>query len=431
MTNDNDDSTPKRFSKRSIGCLCLLIALFAIAGYLSYEIPRHRDLNNEIRYLKKRDKELEKDLEILKISHTQTERLLKHMMRERFNGDKEDHNSSCPTTPLAINETHKNINAIRQNLNGLVLVVANLTLTVSNSRNLSHTKILRLRTLLNRVKVDLKRLQRKVNHLNESIYKDTRKYLVSATQDLRHDINGLQNWTILTARNLSELWRRWNRTDTEVEDIIKLIRQHNETLHFKIAYHSDALSIKIKDVENKQSRFENRTLRDQLTLTQALNKSVSGLKRMIRKEIQQTNATFHNALENAVEVLRSLVRNVNLKIGRINRKLREDMASISNKQTEIETNFSKTKAKFQEKDRKHDSAISQSNQDVARLQNKMTILQSSLDSKTNEIVEINLQLASLKKTVNEMKNNAIPLANFKVYQALICACGTVFLYTLF
>lgn len=131
-TVSKDGSTNKSFSKRTIFCLCVLIALFAMGCYLSYKTgTRHKKIKHEVHYLKKHDKELKKDLEVLKIRQNQTKRLLKHLVWEGFSGNKKDHYSSSPKASFDNNQTDWKVNKIKRTLNGLVRVVTNLTVAVS------------------------------------------------------------------------------------------------------------------------------------------------------------------------------------------------------------------------------------------------------------------------------------------------------------
>ena len=283
--------------------------------------------------------------------------------------------------------------------NTLDKIVDNLTVLVTKSSNHTETKILRLQTLLKSVTINLKLLKNKVMQTNEWINKDTWISLVSATQKLRQDVNELQNLTILTSRNLSLQCRRWNFSDAEVEDILSLIRQQNETLKFV------ALSTKIKHIKQKQFRFENKTRRDQLDLRQALKKSELGCKKMIEDEIEKAKTSFQDSFENT--------NDVNLKVGEIDTKFQKKMTSISNKQKTMENDLSQAKGEFQGKDREHDQAISDFILEVQGLKSKLTNLQSSLDKKTDDISTISDQLASansnnidLKKRVKTLEESS-------------------------
>ena len=77
-----------------------------------------------------------------------------------------------------------------------------------------------------------------LTELNQSIHTDIVPFIISAVKDVKRELDVLRNTTTAT---VSGLWKHWNRTDAEIEDIIKLISQQNEIFHFIIAYHSDVL----------------------------------------------------------------------------------------------------------------------------------------------------------------------------------------------
>ena len=96
-------------------------------------------------------------------------------------------------------------------------------------------------------KNDFVRLGKELTELNQSIHIDIVPFIISVVKDVKRELDMLRN---TTTANVSGLWKHWNRTDAEIEDIMKLIAQQNETIHFKIAY-SDVVYSKVKAIEKK------------------------------------------------------------------------------------------------------------------------------------------------------------------------------------
>ncbi len=306
-------------------------------------------------------------------------------------------NRSEPNTG---HDLRQNLSDINDHLDVLVETVGNLSALVLRMNSSSGSTISRLRSNLNETKNDLILLQNELTELNKSVHTDIAPFIISAVNDVRKELDMLRK---STTANVSGLWKHWNRTDAEIEDIIKMIAQQNETLHFKIAYHSDVLYSEVKDIEKKQSRFHNYTNRNMKNIRSEMNQTRQSLQHTFNAEIARVNTSWHKALEDIDGSLRLSVTKVKVKVDRIKQDLQNSMNNIIKEQNEIKDDFSKTKAGFQENDRKHDSAISNQASEMKSMKKRIETLEGKLDSKTRKI-ETDIQ--NVQKSVNNMKNSA-------------------------
>ena len=225
----------------------------------------------------------------------------------------------------------------------------------------------------------------------------------SRVSRLRFELNATKNELTKAESNIDELWKRWNRTNAVVEDLTKLLAKQNETLHFKIAYHSDALYSEVKDVELKQTKFQNETnkilneLRSQLTTTR------QNLEHRIDDKISRANKTWHRALEDSVKSARSSIEDINVKADGMKEELRKSIDNMKQQQN----NLSKTKTEFQETHRKHDSEISDQVSKTDRLEDRIAKLESDTSQK-NKIQHVELKQTKFhdetNKILNELRN---------------------------
>ena len=200
-------------------------------------------------------------------------------------------NRSEPNTG---HDLRQNLSDINDHLDVLVETVGNLSALVLRMNSSSGSTISRLRSNLNETKNDLILLQNELTELNKSVHTDIAPFIISAVNDVRKELDMLRK---STTANVSGLWKHWNRTDAEIEDIIKMIVQQNETLHFKIAYHSDVLYSEVKDIEKKQSRFHNYTNRNMKNIRSEMNQTRQSLQHTFNAEIARVNTSWHKALE--------------------------------------------------------------------------------------------------------------------------------------
>jgi vacuolar-type H+-ATPase subunit I/STV1 len=306
-------------------------------------------------------------------------------------------NRSEPNTG---HDLRQSFSDIKGHLDVLVETVGNLSALVLRMNSSSGSTISRLRSNLNETKNDLIRLQNELTELNKSVHTDIAPFIISAVNDVRKELDMLRK---STTANVSGLWKHWNRTDAEIEDIIKMIAQQNETLHFKIAYHSDVLYSEVKDIEKKQSRFHNYTNRNMKNIRSEMNQTRQSLQHTFNTEIARVNTSWHKALEDIDGSLRLSVTKVKVKVDRIKQDLQNSMNNIIKEQNEIKDDFSKTKAGFQENDRKHDSAISNQASEMKSMKKRIETLEGKLDSKTRKIEN---DIQNVQKSVNNMKNSA-------------------------
>lgn len=314
-------------------------------------------------------------------------------------------------------EPRQSFKDIQDHMNSLIFSVGNLSTVVSKINSSSHSKVSHLRRDLNETKNNLIRVRNELTQLNDSVHKDMVHFVVSTMNNLRQELTILRNSTAIT---VSELWKHWNRTDAEIEDIIKLMTQQNETLHFKIAYHSDVLYSKVKDIENKQFKFHNDTKRNIKKLRGELNQTRYSLQKNLDNQISWINKTWYHALEDIDGYFRLSMKKINIKVAAIKKQFRTNLTNVINKQNDIKREFAKTKEDFQEKDRKHDSAISGQAQEMSRMKNRIKDLEENLETKTSKIETLEKNLQNLQKSFTSMTNKANRvLASFSHYSPTI------------
>jgi uncharacterized protein YukE len=274
-------------------------------------------------------------------------------------------------------ELRQSFQDMRDHLNVLILKVGNLS-AVSTVNSSSDSEMSRLFLELNDTRNSLVRLQTKLTKLNSSVHNYIMPFVNKAVTDLSQELNILR---ISTAANITELWKRWRRTDAEMEDVVKLLAQQNETFHFKMAYHSDTLYSEEKDVERKQSKFHNDTRRMLNSLHGQLNETRRGILQSVDNRIAQANKTWHEALEDVVRSLHSSVAKIDAKVNKLQKRT---YVLID----EVKDDLSKAKAKFQENDRKHDQAISGAATKMESVQNRVTKLEGERNSDIQTIAEL-------------------------------------------
>ena len=300
-------------------------------------------------------------------------------------------------------ELRQSFKDIQDHMNSLIFTVGNLSTVVSKINSSSHWKISRLRRNFIETKNNLTRIRNKLTQLNDSVHTDMVHFVVSLMNNLKQELTILRN---STATNISELWKHWNRTDAEIEDIIKLMAQQNETLHFKIAYHSDVLYSKVKDIENKQSKFHSDTKRNIKELRRDLNQTRYNLQNNFDNQISRMNKTWHEVLVDIDRYFRLSMNKIDIKVTALHKQFQTNLTSIINKQNDIKREFAKTKAGFQEKDRKHDSAISGHTKKIKRMEQRIEDLEDNLDRKTREMKTLENKVENLQKSVTSMTNRA-------------------------
>lgn len=405
MESSNETCSFKRFFLGILIC-----AVLGLIGWNCYLTPKTVELEHEINSLKKENEHYKvhprSDVSVKIIKkirdHETSLRRLDNRTAAIQNEIRrlDTRNKSAPNTG---HDLHQSFEDIKEHLDVLVKTVGNLSAVVLRMNSSSSSTISRLRSSLNETKNDLIRLQNDMAQLNKSIHADITPFLISAVKDIRHELNTLRK---LTTANVSELWKHWNRTDAEIEDVIKLIAQQNETFHFKIAYHSDRLYSEVKDVEKKQSKFRDYTVRNMKDIRGEMNQTRHGLQQRFDNEIARANTSWHKALEDIDGSLRLSVANINLKADGIKQELQKSIDSIMKKQKATNDDFLKTKQAFQEKDRKHDSDISGEASEMKKVKTRMATLEGKLDSKTRKISDLEQNLQNLQNSVDKIKNKA-------------------------
>lgn len=238
----------------------------------------------------------------------------------------------------------------------------------------------------------------------------------SELSSLRLKLNAAKNELTKTAANVDELWEHWNRTNTVVEDLTKLLARQNETFHFKIAYHSDALYSEVKDVELKQTKFHNDTNRILNELRNQLNTTQRGFEQKLGNEISRVNKSLRRALEDSINTVRSSMVKINEKVDGIKQGLQKNIDNIIQEQSKIKNDFSETKTQFQEKDRKHDSAISDQVSKTESLKARIEKLESGRLSDSLTIANQRNEIQNLKARVVKIENGAIGMSRTDIRQ---------------
>ena len=248
---------------------------------------------------------------------------------------------------------------------------------------------------------------------------------------LRFELNATKNELTKTESNIDELWRHWNRTNAVVEDLTKLLTKQNETFHFKIAYHSDALYSEVKDVEMKQTKFQNETNKILKSLRNQLNTTRQNLEQRLDDKISRANKSWHRALEDSVKSARSTMEKINVKADGMKQELLTSIDKIKQQQSEFKNDLSKTKTDFQEKHRKHDSAISDQVSKTGRLEDRIAKLESERWSDTLTITSQKDKMQDLENRVEKIENGASGLLRTDIKQMFVLFIGWLIYYVLF
>ena len=286
--------------------------------------------------------------------------------------------------PNTEQELRQSFEDIRSHLNALILKVGNLSVVLTMNSS-SDSKMSHLFWKLNATKNKLVRIRTKLTKLNYSVHNDMMPFVAEAMNDLRMELSIVRN---STAANVSELWKQWSRTNAEIEDVVKLFAQQNQTFHFKMAYHSDVLYSELKDVKRKQSRFHNNSRRVQNELLSDINETRHGLEK----------------LQNIVGFVHSSVEKVDTKVNGINHKLQKRINVSISKQSEMKDDLSKAKANFQENDRKLNLKISGEASKIDKTQKRVANLGNERKSDAKMIQDLTEKRKSDLQMMQDLKN---------------------------
>ena len=407
--DDSEDGTPK--SKCSLKRILWGILIFILGGLIilvsCYLVPKIIELEHEINALKKENKYYENQT-----SNELTKRINEHEIS--FRRLIENRSSDLQKEILQIKAENKSASNARDDLRQsfedikdhidavIVEIFANLSKLVLSQKS-SLDSISSLHSNLNETQNDLIRLRKKLTQLNSTLYTATLPFIVGAMDNLKQEVNTLRNSTTASVR---ELLKHWNRTDAEVEDVIKLLSRQNESLHFKIAYHSDVLSSEVHDVEKKQSKFRNYTIRNMKDIRIKINQTQQSLQQTLSNAITRANTSWHKRLADITKSLRLSMKKIHERIDEIKKGLETNMDNIINEQKGIKTDFSEMKTRFQEKDRKHDSDISAQRSEMKKVKKTIKDLEEKLNSNTRKRETLEKSVQNLQRSVNEIKNKA-------------------------
>ena len=324
-----ESSKQKCSLKRVLQVLGIVLALVATASlifFVTYLVTKTKEFHYEISSLKKENECSKKQInnmkdEIRNKINGSLRDLVDKRMAERIQLDQiqriKSSNRSEPNTERGLRQS---LNDIKDHLDVLVETVGNLSTLVLRINSSSDSTISRLRTNFSKTKNDLVRLQKELTVLNQSVHTDIVPFIISAVKDVKRELDMLRN---TTTANVSSLWKHWKRTDAELEDIIKLIAQHNETIHFKIAYHSDVLYSKVKTIEKKQSRFHNYTVRNMKDVRSEIDQTRHHLEQTFDTKLARANTSWHKAIQDVDGSLRLSITKLNGKVDEIKQEMQK------------------------------------------------------------------------------------------------------------
>ena len=282
-----------------------------------------------------------------------------------------------------------------------------------------------------RIQARFQKLQETTKTTNTTTVQDIKDHLnvlistvgnLSATDSglssLRSKLNVTENELTKVVANVDDLWEHWNRTNAVVEDLTKLLTKQNETFHFKIAYHSDALYSEVKDVELKQTKFHNYTNRVLNELRSQMNTTRRGFEQKLETDISRVNKSLRRALEHSINSVHASMVQINVKADGMKQELQTSIDNIIQEQSKIKIDFSKTKTEFQENDRKHDSAISDQVSKTESLKDRIAKLESGRLSDSLTIANQKNEIQDLKDRVGKIENGANGLLRTDIRQCI-------------
>ena len=291
---------------------------------------------------------------------------------------------------------------------------------------------------LGRIRERVQKLQpNKTTNTTTTAFQDTKEHLNflisslgrnlsadgSHVSRLRFELNA-KNELTKAESNIDELWKRWNHTNAVVEDLTKLLTKQNETLHFKIAYHSDTLYSEVKDAELKQTKFHDETNKVLNELRNQLKTTRQNLEQRLDDKISRA----HRPLEDSVKSARSSIEEINVKAD----GMKKSIANMKQQQSEIKNDLSKTKTEFQEKHRKHDSEISAQVSKTGGLKDGIAKLESERQSDTHTITSLKKKLQDLENKLKKIENGASGLLRTDIKQYIFVPfLGWLIYYVLF
>ena len=383
----------------SIGCLTVFGFIFLGVKYYN--------LRGEVKLIQARlgpnhDEKFREKFASIAMQINETEKSLRRFTDERINTIQKEIRQMKPlsdNTRLTEGDWRPIFKQIQSHLNALLLTTGNLSRDISRMNVSSNSKLSRLSGSLNAIRNDIIRLQNELTQLNKSVHSDITSFVTSAVNDLRQELNK----TITKIARLSE------RTDSEIDDIVKLLSQQNETLHFKIAYHSDALLSEVKSIEEKQTKFHNDTTKTLKKVRNELNQTKVSLQQNIINEISRANDSLHKELQvvkNSVGSVRASIKKINGNVNEIKNNFQTKINDILDKQKKMQKDFAETKAKFQEEHRKYDASSADQVTKMESMRRKIENLERKQREDSSKIDKQNQEIKDLKQRGTGTKNGA-------------------------
>ena len=372
-------------------CYSILVAVvICLAGFFFlYPILKIEKLEQKLRNL---NNEIRNDV------HNSSRRFINEHISAAIN--KMQLKTKAEPAPNTGQELRQSFEDIRKHLNILILKSANLGAVLILNCS-SDSKMSRLFWKLNSTKNKLVRLRTKLIMLNYSVHSDMVPFVAKAVSDLRQGLDMLRNST--TAK-VGELWKRWGRTDTEIEDVVKLFAQQNQTFRFKMAHHLDLLFSEVKDVEKKQSKMYNNTKGMITHLLGKWNETRHGNQKSVDNQIVPVNKTWHEALQDAVESLHLSVARIDAKVNEIKQEFQKHKNISISKQSEIKDDLLKAKANFQENDGRHDLKISDQALKIDRILERVVKLEHERKSDLQIIQDLKDRRQSDSRIIQDLKD---------------------------
>ncbi|XP_028402400.1 rho GTPase-activating protein gacN-like [Dendronephthya gigantea] len=424
----NKNSSEKSYSKACfLKVLLIILFILIISGGFIYLGVEFDKLRGDVKFLEARleQKSRNDDENFASISRqmkamNDTEKSLRRFTNEQMNTIQEEIRqmkspNSSNTTRMTEGNWRPNLKQIQSHLNALLLTVRSLSKDVSRMNVSSDSKLSRLSGSLNAIQNDIILLQNDLAQLNKSVHLDITSFVTSAVDDLRQELNK----TITKLRRLSE------RTDEEIDDIVKLLSQHNETLHFKIAYHSDALLSEVKRVEEKQTKFHNDTAKTLKNIRNELNQTRVKLQQNIVNEISRASEILHKELrvvKDSVGSVRASIKKINASVNGIKNDLKTHVNNLLDKQKKMKKDFAETKAKFQEEHRKYDASNADRVAKMESMKRRIDNLERNRRLDSTKINKQQKEIDDLKREVTGVKNGANRILRADVRLIFLFVC---------
>lgn len=318
------------------------------------------------------------------------------------------HESANRQFEIKMNASYANVTRdIAKLVNRTGDIIANLTLL----NNSSNENLANLRNVFKGIRDDLDLTRKNLTRDGASIRDNLAQINSSFGKSVKYLKKTLNKLKSFNAKENQELWKYWNRTNTEFEKALKQLDHHNSTLHLKIEYHSKALNSEVKTIEkiirnlkenNTVVAFKDRQMIGKLQ--KRLEETARSLKDLFRKNTSTLDGSFRKKLNDFRLVFNKSVEDLSARTKAENENLRENITNLKSIDETIVNNMSKLSATLVTENKRLNYNISALAVNITNLRSSYDRMNSALKTERAQRKNLEEKLHNLQITVDKLEN---------------------------